>query len=523
MTASFHLTTCPWLPCERQDGTIVELSTRDALHQAHQLRGLADPSPLVQAVLHRHLLAVLHRVHEGPRTFKEWEAIARAGAFDKARVDAYLTRVHDRMDLFHPTHPFAQTRGLKEQFEATPIDELTLERSGWGSARQVFQHRPPQHHPRMSPAQAARALLGHLAFTTGGLVKKPGEPTSATGAPLLRGAVVLLKGSSLFQTLIANLLRYDPAAGLPIPGTATDAPSWEQDPPPRQLLQAKEPAQMPAGWLDLLTWLSRRIELVTEGDQVVGFVRAVGKGLAEGAPQDPMFAYELDEKRGAMSLGINENRAFWRDAHAFFQATLPENRYRRPLAIDQASTPELSPWLGSSVDALELHGLSAIRSSVYTVRTERIGTALRHLNDPDAHEIVMLATRRAEGATGALHSALRTYARHLLSEGSRQPDTEDVSALVASFFGEPAVWSALGVHFSALLRGLDTAPSAALEAFSSAARSTAEDALRRATAQADSTARSLKARSLAERTLRLKLSKIFPAPSSTQETHLGTP
>ena len=235
MTTAFNLTREPWIPVESFDGRAFEVSTRDALKRAHELRALADPSPLVVAALTRHLLAVLHRSYDGPRSMKEWAAIARAGAFGPAQVEAYLDRVQDRMDLFHPTHPFAQTRGLLGQFAdyVTPIDELEIFRARWGTARELFRHLP-ERQPRMAPACAARALLAHQAFATGGLVKKPGEPTSATAAPLARAALVVVRGKTLFQTLIANLLRY--GAEEPVPtGGATDTCSWEQDPPPPEL------------------------------------------------------------------------------------------------------------------------------------------------------------------------------------------------------------------------------------------------------------------------------------------------
>ena len=116
MTTAFNLTREPWIPVEALDGSVCELSTRHALRRAHELRALADPSPLVVAALTRHLLAVLHRSYDGPQSMKEWVAIATARAFDPSPVDSYLERVEDRMDLFHPTHPFAQTPGLLEGF-----------------------------------------------------------------------------------------------------------------------------------------------------------------------------------------------------------------------------------------------------------------------------------------------------------------------------------------------------------------------------------------------------------------------
>ena len=134
-------------------------------------------SPLVVAAITRHLLAVLYRVCDGPSSVEQWRSLATAGQFDESRVHAYLDGVADRMDLFHPTRPFAQTRGLIEQFAeyVTPIDELEVVRARWGGGRELFRHRPASPPPRMAPARAARALLAHQAFATGGLVKKPGK------------------------------------------------------------------------------------------------------------------------------------------------------------------------------------------------------------------------------------------------------------------------------------------------------------------------------------------------------------
>jgi CRISPR system Cascade subunit CasA len=510
MTDSFDLTSRPWLPCERLDGGVVELSTRDALADAHRLRGLADPSPLVMAALHRHLLAVLHRVVAGPRTMKEWATMAGAGSFEVGLVDAYLGSVRERMDLFHPTHPFAQTAGLIEQFPSDPIDMLTLERSSWGVARALFQHRAPDYRAAMTPGAAARALLAHHAFATGGLVKKPNEPTAATAAPLVRAAVVVLRGDTLFKTLVANLLRYDPTQALPIAGDPSDLPSWEQAPLPRQLRMAQEPRRLPRGWLDLLTWTSRRIQLVREGAEVTGYVRAVGQGLSEDAPQDPMVAYRRDEKRGFVSLGLNPDRAFWRNANAFFEAGREGAGFARPKAIDQAIRREAEQVLGTGATySLELYGLSAFQSKVDVVRAERVSAAVRFFDDDDARDVVKRALERAEKAVEALKTALRSYARHMLSQGSRAPEGKDIGAFVTYLGAEPAVWSALGVAFDVFLRGLGGGVEIALASFVEETLLVVNQAFARAVASADGTARSLKARALAERSLREGLAPLF--------------
>ena len=522
MTSSFDLTSSPWIPCERSDGSLVELSTREVFARAHELRGIAD-DPLVAAALHRHLLAVVHRAYDGPRSRRDWAGILAEKGFDAAKVDAYLDRVRDRMDLFHPTHPFAQTRGLVQQFSVDPIDQLGVERSKWGGARALFQHRGPDYRASMSPAQAARALLAHHAFATGGLVKKPGEPTSATAAPLVRAAVVILRGSNLFETLATNLLVYAPSEGQPIPVVGEDKPSWEQEAPPRQLRQAKEPKHMPAGWLDMLTWLSRRIELVCEGDEVTGYVRAVGQGMAEEAPRDPMVVYSIDKKRGIRSIGINPHRAFWRDANALFEVARGDDRhFERPKAIDLVASPEAQAVLGDqAMFTLDVLGLSAEKSRVDVVRAEHVRGTARLFADADAGNEVEHALDFADKSVRALRSALWLYAMRALSPGDRSPDTKDVRALVDSLGAEPAAWSALGVHFEAFLRALDDLLAKA-EDFD-AARVEFERCCRRelvnrfgaATSTGEGSARWLKARALAERVLWRELPALSSVPEAS--------
>lgn len=500
---SFNLTRKPWIPVEGLDGTVAEVSTRDVLSHAHCLRALADASPLVVAALTRHLLAVLHRSYDGPRSMGEWREIASSEAFDSVRISAYLDSVEDRMDLFHPAVPFAQTRGLLEQFSkyVTPIDEIEIFRASWGGGRELFRHRPASPPLCMSPARAARALLAHHAFARGGLVKKPGEPVSAAAAPLTWAAVVIVRGHTLFQTLVANLLKYGPDVPIPT-GGAPDACSWEQDPLPLQVRGRNEPKRAPLGYLDLLTWLSRRVELVTDGSAVTGFVNAVGQGLAKNATSDPMVAYRGHEKRGWLAINIDAERAFWRDAAALFETSRGEKAaFQRPGAIDLIATDEAGEILGDSMYDIEVLGADVDKKKitvVHAVRFERVQARGRCFNDSHAGEAVREALAFAQHAVDALNSGLALYARAALSPGDRQPDAATVRSLTNSFGAKSAAWSAMGVAFEHFLRQLANDPSVALETFRLTAANIVSDIFRSTTARGDADGRWLKARALAE-------------------------
>lgn len=518
---SFVLSERPWIPCERLDGSVVELSTHDVLVEAHQLRAIVDESPLVVAALHRHLLAVLHRVVDGPTGFKAWAAVFRRGAFDSDAVAGYLERVRERLDLFHPTHPFAQVRGLTEVFPESrdPIDQLGFERSSWGGARKLFQALERGIVPTTTPGEAARLLLAHHAFATGGLVRKPGEPTSATAAPLVRAAVVVLRGATLFETLTSNLLYYAPEDGEPIPGTSSDAPAWEREPLPQRLPVKEEPKRVPTGWLDLLTWLSRRIELVREDEDVVSYVRAVGQGLDPRSPNDPMVTWRLDDKRGFVSIGIQTDRAFWRDSSALFEVGRhPGRKVFRPKSVDQAASLDVRDVAGDRAFTIEVSGLSAEKSKINCVRMDRVWTRARYFDDPDVRDVVTTALGLAQSAANALNGALRVFARHALSEGDRSPDGKDIGGLVSSMNAEPALWAALGVEFDAFLRALDEGLDVAAAEFANSVDTHTRRAFERATGVADRSPRSLKARTKGENALHRGLLALAPRQPQ-RETH----
>jgi len=361
----------------------------------------------------------------------------------------------------------------------------------------------------MPAGRAARALLAHHAFATGGLVKKPEEPTSATAAPLTRAGLVILRSDSLFKTLVSNLLVYNTEEAEPFStGGADDACAWEQQPPPKELRRSDEPKRVPYGYLDLLTWQSRRVELIHEGSVVTGFINAVGQGLAEGSPRDPMVTYHRHEKHGLLPVGIDVDRGFWRDANALFETTRGDNApFERPRAINLVANDDAIEVFGrEAMFDVEVLGIAAEKSRIDAVRFERVQAQARCFNDDDARTAVNQSLDHSRELVSALRSALWTYARNALAPGGRDPDTNAVRALVDSFGAEAAAWSAMGGAFEEMLRALAKDPDVAAKAFASRAKEIVREVFRSATARPDVTGRWLKARAHAERALNLNLS-----------------
>ncbi len=114
-------------------------------------------------------------------------------------------------------------------------------------------------------------------------------------APLVGKAMVLLKGDDLFETLSLNLVPMDTADPTTLTGEASadkivaDRPAWESESldlpgTPRYLL----------GYLDLLTWQSRAIRLLSGPDgsmRLTSMYMAQGPLIKKDIFFDPMVAY----------------------------------------------------------------------------------------------------------------------------------------------------------------------------------------------------------------------------------------
>lgn len=247
MAYSYNLIEVKWIPCVSSDGSVDELGLRDALVEAHNYRELGGDSPLVTASLYRLLLAVLHRLF-GPEDRDAWRALWAQGHWDAAKIDAYLGEWRHRFDLFDAEYPFYQ--GDHPTIRANPIGDLLHELS---KADTLYDHRT-LNGIAATPPEAARHLICAQAF---GRWMTKGPYGQLPFGVCARGINFFVKGDNLFEDLALNLIRY-PTRDDVMPHDARDRPCWEMPNP-------FEPARsLPFGYLDYLTWLSRRILLIPE-------------------------------------------------------------------------------------------------------------------------------------------------------------------------------------------------------------------------------------------------------------------
>lgn len=268
MEGTFDLTERPWILCRLRDGSTVSLGLLDLFLRAPEIEGIVGGDPLEEGALYRFLVVVAHRILQGPVSSAQWEDLWDRGAFDPPGVREYFRVWKDRFDLFHREFPFFQHPGCGD-VEANSATVMAHSLAS-GNNAVLFDHHEDGVSVRWSPATAARKLLVAQGYSLGGLGPSyKGSRQQFYQAPLVPGALVILRGDNLFQTVMLNLLVLGKDHPLPGSGSASDLPLWEQD--PRPFRPGEE--RVPKGYLDYMTWQARLVQILPEEDGTVARVR----------------------------------------------------------------------------------------------------------------------------------------------------------------------------------------------------------------------------------------------------------
>ena len=516
MTAHFNLVDEPWIPCLGLDGQLEVLVAE-------------------RGDLHRLLLAILHRALGGPQSEEEWASFWRdgTGSWDRDEVRAYLQRWHKRFFLLDEERPFFQASGR------CPVDfkdpYILAQHIPYESDATLFEHFCYADDHRMPPALAARLVVACQSFALGGLItRQKGDSPSARAGPLANCAVLIVKGPNLFQTLALNLhkLNYDDEE--PFRGDAAkDVPAWERDEPP---LPGE---RFPLGYLDYLTWNSRRVWLKhREGPS--GELWVTGAIIMEGpSPQgntrrgrETMVIFEKRPKAKPKDdpwppVGFDEKRALWRESHALFGSfeRADAGRSRSRICdwlsdlVYEGRLPRSATYM---VDAL---GLCSDQKKRLFWRHERLPIPLAYLDDPELVACLEHALTAAETGADVLRQNCWSFARMaVVRDESKTPNKQqknEISQLAASLAGELRYWPRLEPPFLHLLEDLpgdvDWQPDAKLAhrdqrlaEWTDTVRWTAGRSFKETVSGFDRTARLLKAAVRAERRFMRELNKRLP-------------
>ncbi|MGP8008498.1 MAG: type I-E CRISPR-associated protein Cse1/CasA [Acidimicrobiales bacterium] len=372
MTATFNLLTEPWVPCLDLDGKSQTLNLRDTLVQADGLTELQGDPPATAALL-RLLIAIVHRVLDGPKTSDAWASAWAPGRFDEQALDGYLQHWRDRFDLFDAHQPFFQA--LLPVFPEDAFRPPTLldPASARGHNATLFDHSMDDEQIPIPAAVAARRLIALQSFTAGGLMSGEAGSRTSGKAGLLAGAwTYFVTGPTLFQTLLLNTPLYDPGAERPFATASADAPVWERPPP------SSAETRVPAGWLDLLTYPSRRVHLVADetpnGEVAVSKValtdgdRTGESWTARGRDQNLAFR---ESTQGWVPIKPSEDRDLWRDADVLLRSQ--PDTYERPRIIEHVGSMVVAGAIPPAVRlGLDAYGLATNQAKYLFWRHQRL-------------------------------------------------------------------------------------------------------------------------------------------------------
>lgn len=451
----FNLVDREWIPCLMRTGNQPrELSLRDVLIEAHNIREVFDDSPLVTVALHRLLLAILHR-NFGPTSFNEWKELWRRGKWDGEVIEKYLAQWRYRFDLFDEERPFYQVKRMANA-GMQPAALLALEIAG--SQATLFDHSFDDSPAAMPAAMAARYVIARQAFSIG---FGKSDPFYLQDSTLVRGFSCLAVGNSLFETLALNMLVYTPAR--PVEWQGEDSPVWEQEAPATPDKQGT----LARGYLDYLTWQSRRIHLIPDGHTLVVSQCQVQQNLVladEPRLLDPFKCYQEVKEKGLQPKGVNPTKALWRDSHTLFQQV--DQTKRRPEIFNFVARVETARRYGE-IEAHPAYSLSVYgfateigkAASVVLWSRERLPLPLTYLTEPYLVESLRLALSLANDVRDHLNDSIRLLAKLLIAplssdKSARQPDANDVSNLVSGFAAEQFYWARLEPAFKKLLTDL---------------------------------------------------------------------
>ena len=472
-TPSFNLLDEPWIRVTRLNGTPDEVSLLTVFREAADIAGIHGEIASQDVAILRLLLAVCHRVMDGPEDLDVWEDYWRdPGSLGRDAVD-HLERHRERFDLRDPERPFFQVAGIH-----TASGKL------WGlksliadvpNNNPLFTTRIAEGLESIGWAEAARWLVHVHAFDPAGIRSGAvGDPLAKQGRSFPIGTgwagqigTVTVMGENLERTLLLNTVVCEEIPDLVDVDPEEDLAPWEREPDG----PARAPAREPLGPVDCYTWQTRRVLL--HGD-----TRVTGLFLGNGdkaTPQnrylvEPMTAWRYSEPQTKklkatvyMPRKLPTDRAFWRGLSTLVAQLSPRvtvkgagevPRYRSPGVVSfyqELMLQGIVPLSG----LIPVHAVGMEYGAQEAVVTELVDDALSlpaGLLDPSSTRLVGVVHDAMEETEGAA-SALRNLAANLDRACGGSPDT----ATAARGRAGAAFYQVIDERFPGWLASLDEA------------------------------------------------------------------
>jgi CRISPR system Cascade subunit CasA len=433
---TFNLIEERWIPVVGQDWQRQDISLTELFTTWERLREIQADNPPTTLAIYRFLLAILHRAYQGPKNVDHWEEIQQDNGKEAI---VYLEKWRDRFDLFHPEHPFMQDAGITEEDAGEVYLASVLHGNNTST---VFCHEHQWSNAALAIPEAARLVLRLHNFDTGG--RKKGATDSAAVLPMMDAANVLVRGNNLCETLLLNLVEYDPARDKPSVVTGDDLPCWERD-------YQKPKERIPAGYIDYLTYQWRRVKLFAQDETVVRVALHPGDRVPKDVSTSQWecgIAYTKNPK-GLFSVRLKLSRSLWRDSDVFLQSA---ETSIRPRILDWVAILKAEEGLIESNLHLQILGLNVDNAKPLGWSGQQFAAPLIYLTDKPLWQSLSRAIAIAEDHQQIFRS-FRGSPYHALAEAL---NNNDAGSFAATLDGESRYWATLDRAFQELLQALPT-------------------------------------------------------------------
>lgn len=522
MKVQYNLVDEAWIPCIARDGTFKQSSLRYTLLNAHAIREIHAELPPMTASLLMLLLAVLYRsLH--PKSEEDWQDCWDLQHFDPQKINAYLEQWHSRFDLFDAAHHFYQDGLIGKRpkdianlkgnaIKPKGVNGMILHSSS-GDAATLFDHSTDEQSVSFSLDRITRLLIMFQGFSLRGMaLASISSDKYYKDSPHSRGVVFFLRGQTLFETLLLNLIAEDelPEA---LTRTGKDKPAWEMDDP------LADERDVPLGITDFLTWQSRRLLLLPVKEEnhwvIKELYSAPGLGISEHF-ENPFYniSYDLSKsKREKHLLRFSKSKALWRDSHAILES--PEESKCRPAVLSWINTLKMYRNLDYQINLLA-YGLCSepVKKIVYFYREENFSYPLVYLHSQDLRDALNQSLKVCQNIKSQLWGALSQMAGLILAPNAdhregRKENPKYIQNLITHWGAEETFWKALETPFYHLVNILPQNQPEALHGWQTSLRSAALSAFDQAVTMSGNNVKALKASSKANRQLLAGIKKVL--------------
>lgn len=357
---TFPLDTSPWLPIQwipaaraEQSGTPPAYAgLRTVLERSHEINALAITEPPAYSAVLRVLYALCARVcaldvaDDG--SGRDWSErrldILDAGRLPADGIDAYFSNWAHQLDLFDPVRPWMQDPRLAQECDparSAGVNKLVPTRASGNNHAWFSKVQDADPDPVPASEAALNMLTWHYYGPSGRCSARTvnGRSAASMTAGPLRGALSYHpEGATLFESLLAGLLRPDPQVR-----REQDRCMWEWE----DLPDPDAAPPVPAGPCSRLTAVSQHSLLLvpdpdspqTVSDAYITWAYREGR-----LPRtDPYLIWQVSKEGNSYPRPADAGRALWRDVDALLLA--------EPGGTAQARRPEVFRTVSEVSDA----------------------------------------------------------------------------------------------------------------------------------------------------------------------------